>query len=159
MEFGCGGDLTLPGRHVGAKTGTTQDFRDNWTVGFTPTLTTAVWVGNPDYTPLANNSTGIVGAAPIWHAFMMKALAQTPDQWYQVPAGVDAVGGNYYLPGTEYLPPTLASAWPVCRFRSPFNPNTLTDAQLTVNGLPCVIYSAASGSTSSTRGRKPKPGH
>ncbi|HXL18265.1 MAG TPA: transglycosylase domain-containing protein, partial [Streptosporangiaceae bacterium] len=58
MEFGCHGDLTLPGRHVAAKTGTTQAFRDNWTVGFTPTLATAVWIGNPDNTPLSHNSTG-----------------------------------------------------------------------------------------------------
>jgi membrane peptidoglycan carboxypeptidase len=138
LSFGCGGDLTLPGRHVGAKTGTTQDFRDNWTVGFTPTLATAVWVGNPDYHPLAHNSTGIVGAAPIWHQFMTQALAAQPDQWYAVPAGVDQVGQNYFLPGTESLPPTLAGLWPVCRFSS-FNPYTVTDAQLTVNGLPCVL--------------------
>src|SRR5437868_6393875 len=124
MEFGCGGDLTLPGRHVAAKTGTTQDFRDNWTVGFTPTLATAVWVGNTDWTPLANNSTGIVGAAPIWHQFMMKSLANQPDQWYGIPAGIDTVGGNYYLPGTEYLPNVLAQAWPTCRFRS-FDPRTV----------------------------------
>jgi 1A family penicillin-binding protein len=70
MEFGCHGDLTLPGRHVAAKTGTTQSFRDNWTVGYTPSLATAVWIGNPDNTPLSHNSTGIVGAAPIWHKFM-----------------------------------------------------------------------------------------
>ena len=138
MSFGCGGDLTLPGRHVAAKTGTTQDFRDNWTVGFTPTLAAAVWVGNPDNHPLANNSTGIVGAAPIWHQFMMQALAQQPDQWYAKPAGVDQVGQNYFLPGTQRLPSTLAASWPTCRFRS-FNPYTVTDAQLTVNGLPCVL--------------------
>jgi membrane peptidoglycan carboxypeptidase len=138
MSFGCGGDLTLPGRHVGAKTGTTQDFRDNWTVGFTPTLATAVWVGNPDYHPLAHNSTGIVGAAPIWHQFMTQALASQPDQWYAVPAGVNQIGQNYFLPGTQSLPSTLAGPWPVCRFRS-FNPYTVTDAQLTVNGLPCVL--------------------
>jgi membrane peptidoglycan carboxypeptidase len=138
MSFGCGGDLTLPGRHVGAKTGTTQDFRDNWTVGFTPTLATAVWVGNPDYHPLAHNSTGIVGAAPIWHQFMTQALAAQPDQWYPVPAGVSQIGQNYFLPGTQSLPATLAGPWPVCRFRS-FNPYTVTDAELTVNGLPCVL--------------------
>ena len=138
MSFGCGGDLTLPGRHVGAKTGTTQDFRDNWTIGFTPTLATAVWVGNPDYHALAHNSTGIVGAAPIWHQFMTQALAGQPDQWFGVPAGVDQVGQNYFLPGTEHLPSTLAGPWPTCRFKS-FNPYTITDAQLTVNGLPCVL--------------------
>src|SRR5438309_952249 len=67
LEFGCHGDLTLPGRHVAAKTGTTQAFKDNWTVGFTPSLATAVWVGNPDNTPLNHNSSGIVGPGPSWH--------------------------------------------------------------------------------------------
>ena len=143
MSFGCGGDLTLPGRHVGAKTGTTQDFRDNWTVGFTPTLATAVWVGNPDYHPLAHNSTGIVGAAPIWHQFMMQAFAGQPDAWFAQPGGLTQIGQNYYLPGTERLAPILAGPWPVCRFGS-FNPYTVTQAQLTVNGLPCVLYSPSS---------------
>ena len=154
MSFGCGGDLTLPGRHVAAKTGTTQDFRDNWTVGFTPSLAAAVWVGNPDYHPLAHNSTGIVGAAPIWHQFMTQALAQHADEWFTMPVGVDQVGQNYYLPGTEYLPSTLAGPWPVCRFRS-FDPRTVTDAQLTVNGLPCVIYSGRGASTSGGKRRRP----
>jgi membrane peptidoglycan carboxypeptidase len=151
MEFGCGGDLTLRGRHVAAKTGTTQDFRDNWTVGFTPSLAAAVWVGNPDYHPLAHNSTGIVGAAPIWHQFMTQALAQHPDEWYAMPAGVDRVGQNYFLPGTESLPPTLASPWPTCRFRS-FNPNTVTDAQLIVNGLPCILSYVPRGVLAGTSG-------
>ena len=154
MSFGCGGDLTLPGRHVAAKTGTTQDFRDNWTVGFTPSLAAAVWVGNPDYHPLAHNSTGIVGAAPIWHQFMTQALAQHPDEWFTKPAGVDQVGQNYYLPGTESLPSTLAGPWPVCRFGS-YDPRTVTDAQLTVNGLPCVIYSGSGTSTSGKRRKRP----
>jgi membrane peptidoglycan carboxypeptidase len=157
MSFGCGGDLTLPGRHVGAKTGTTQDFRDNWTVGFTPSLATAVWVGNPDYHPLSHNSTGIVGAAPIWHQFMVQALAQKPDEWYARPAGVDQIGQNYYLPGTQYLPATLAGPWPTCRFTAAsFNPYTATDAQLTVNGLPCVLYSSPRGKASTTSSGKNK---
>ncbi|TME46563.1 MAG: penicillin-binding protein [Chloroflexi bacterium] len=151
MEFGCGGDLTLPGRHVAAKTGTTQDFRDNWTVGFTPSLATAVWVGNTDYVPLANNSTGIVGAAPIWHQFMMQALAQKPDEWYATPAGLDQLGSNYFLPGTESLPGTLSRPWPTCRFRT-YNPYTVTDAQLTVNGLPCILSYMPRGVLAGTSG-------
>ena len=138
MEFGCGGDLTLPGRHVAAKTGTTQDFRDNWTVGFTPSLVTAVWVGNPDYQPLARNSTGIVGAAPIWHRFMTEALKNTPDEWYERPAGVRQIGDNYYLPGTEYVRPVLAGKWPTCPFAK-FDPYRLSWAQLLVDGVPCVL--------------------
>src|SRR5205807_263911 len=55
MEFGCNSDLTLGGRQVAAKTGTSEGFRDNWTLGFTPTLATVSWVGNPDNTPLSHN--------------------------------------------------------------------------------------------------------
>ena len=139
MSFGCHGDLTLPGRLVGAKTGTTQSFKDNWTVGFTPTLATAVWVGNPDNKPLSHNSTGIVGAAPIWHKFMLQALAATPADWYAVPAGVHQVGDNFYLPGTENVPQLLAQPWPVCHLPGNFNPYALTSAQTIVDGVPCVI--------------------
>ena len=141
MEFGCHGDLTLPGRHVAAKTGTTQAFRDNWTVGFTPTLATAVWIGNPDNTPLSHNSTGIVGAAPIWHKFMQQALAGTPDQWYAKPAGVHQIGDNYFLPGTENVRSTVLG-WPTCRFGS-YNPYNLSYADTLVDGVPCVLGGGA----------------
>jgi membrane peptidoglycan carboxypeptidase len=137
MSFGCHGDLTLPGRHVAAKTGTTQAFRDNWTVGFTPTLATAVWIGNPDNTPLSHNSTGIVGAAPIWHKFMQQALATTPDQWYAKPDGVHQIGDNYFLPGTEYVRSTVLG-WPTCGFWS-YNPYNLSYADTLVDGVPCVL--------------------
>jgi len=139
MEFGCNGDLTLAGRHVAAKTGTTQSFKDNWTVGFTPSLATAVWVGNPDNKPLSHNSTGIVGAAPIWHKFMTQALAGKPDEWYPVPSGIHQVGANYFLPGTENLPPTLAQPWPQCKLPDHYNPYTLTYAQEIVDGVFCVV--------------------
>ncbi len=139
MSFGCRGDLTLPGRHVAAKTGTTNDFKDNWTVGFTPSLATAVWVGNPDNKPLSHNSTGIVGAAPIWHKFMTQALAATPDEWYPVPAGLHQVGQDFFLPGTENLPQTLAQPWPQCKLPATYNPYTLTYAQITVDGVYCIV--------------------
>ena len=141
MEFGCHGDLTLPGRHVAAKTGTTQLFKDNWTIGFTPTLATAVWIGNPDNTPLSHNSTGIVGAAPIWHKFMQQALAGTPDQWYAKPAGVHQIGDNYFLPGTENVRSTVLG-WPVCPFGS-YNPYGLSWADTLVGGVPCVLGGGA----------------
>ena len=138
MEFGCGGDLTLPGRQVAAKTGTSQQFRDNWTLGFTPGLTTAVWVGNPDNTPLSHSSTGIVGAAPIWHQFMKTALQAVPNEWYPMPSGLDQIGNNYFLPGTESLRAALAAPWPVCPFQR-YDPTTLTWNDILVNGVPCTL--------------------
>lgn len=70
--FGRNSLLNLPFQ-VAAKTGTTNDFRDNWTLGYTPDLATGVWVGNADYTPMVN-TTGLSGAAPIWSAFMQYAV-------------------------------------------------------------------------------------
>jgi len=58
---------------VAAKTGTTNDIRDNWTMGYTPDLVTGVWVGNADYTPMVSSS-GLSGAAPIWSQFMEFAV-------------------------------------------------------------------------------------
>lgn len=58
---------------VAAKTGTTNDIRDNWTMGYTPDLVTGVWVGNADYTPMLSSS-GLSGAAPIWSQFMEYAV-------------------------------------------------------------------------------------
>jgi membrane peptidoglycan carboxypeptidase len=70
--FGRNSVLNLP-FPAAAKTGTTNDFRDNWTMGFTPDLAVGVWVGNADYTPMIN-STGLSGAAPIWSQFMQNAI-------------------------------------------------------------------------------------
>jgi 1A family penicillin-binding protein len=85
LEFGPNSALKLSFQ-AAAKTGTTNDFRDNWTIGYTPDLVAAAWVGNDDFTPMVN-TTGVTGAAPMWHAFMEGALAghATP---FTRPAGI-----------------------------------------------------------------------
>ena len=70
--FGPNSVLNLP-FPAAAKTGTTNDVRDNWTIGYTPDLVTGVWIGNADYTPMINTS-GSTGAAPIWSQFMQYAV-------------------------------------------------------------------------------------
>src|SRR5207237_356093 len=92
MIFGSRSALTLPGRHVGAKTGTTEDFKDAWTLGYTPTLASAFWFGNPSSASMATGWDAIFAAAPGWHNFMQAALdaTHTPDQWYGVPPGLQA---------------------------------------------------------------------
>lgn len=74
--FGEGGVLEVPFA-AAVKTGTTRNFRDNWTIGFSPKLLTAVWVGNADASPMENIS-GIDGAAPIWSDFMRAYHEKTP---------------------------------------------------------------------------------
>lgn len=85
--FGANTALTLPDRKVAAKTGTTNGFKDNWTVGFTPQLTVGVWVGNTDNESM-RNVTGLSGAAPIWNAVMRKYHENEPPRWYPTPPGV-----------------------------------------------------------------------
>ncbi len=72
--FGPNSVINLPFQ-VAAKTGTTNDFRDNWTVGYTPDVAVGTWVGNADYTPMEGTS-GLTGAAPIWASFMQTAIQQ-----------------------------------------------------------------------------------
>src|SRR5690606_40577025 len=87
------------------KTGTTNDFRDNWTIGYTPELVVGVWVGNADFTPMVNTS-GVTGAAPIWHNFMEAALAgrATP---FARPAGIvdKTICGISGAEPSEFCPP------------------------------------------------------
>lgn len=86
--FGSHSPLTLPDRIVAAKTGTTQNWKDGWTLGFTPQLAAGVWVGNNDSSVMNAGADGVFTAAPIWHAFMEKALAGQPVLDFTVPDGI-----------------------------------------------------------------------
>lgn len=74
-------------RPAAAKTGTTTDFRDNWTMGYTPDLAVGVWAGNADNAPMYRVS-GISGAGPIWHDFMELALRGVPEDKFARPDGI-----------------------------------------------------------------------
>lgn len=84
--FGEDSPLRLS-RPAAAKTGTTTDWRDNWTVGYTPNLAVGVWVGNADNSPMRDVS-GITGAAPIWHDVMETLLRGLPVTGFTPPEGV-----------------------------------------------------------------------
>ncbi|MEA3459434.1 MAG: penicillin-binding transpeptidase domain-containing protein, partial [Chloroflexota bacterium] len=84
--FGEGGVLELT-RPAAVKTGTTSDWRDNWTIGYTPDLVCGVWVGNAMGAPMRGVS-GITGAAPIWHDFVEEALKGKPVREFVEPEGI-----------------------------------------------------------------------
>ncbi|MEX1113186.1 MAG: PBP1A family penicillin-binding protein [Patescibacteria group bacterium] len=87
-QFGRNGPLTLPGRpDTAAKTGTTDSYRDAWTVGFTPNVSAGVWVGNNDNSPM-NETGGSRAAAPIWNDFMRRVLAEEPVREFERPDGI-----------------------------------------------------------------------
>jgi membrane carboxypeptidase/penicillin-binding protein PbpC len=85
-SFGEGSALYI-GRPAAAKTGTTTDWRDNWTVGYTPDLVAGVWVGNADNASMYHVS-GISGAGPIWHDFMVWALKDRLPKSFERPQGL-----------------------------------------------------------------------
>ncbi len=81
LAFGPNSELVFKGQIVSAKTGTTNDMRDNWTVGFTPKLLTIAWVGNNDGSYMSNLASGITGAAPIFHDIMSLVLRDQEPVW------------------------------------------------------------------------------
>ncbi|MFT7587591.1 MAG: penicillin-binding protein 1C [Cellvibrionaceae bacterium] len=89
LSFGRNSLLRLD-RSAAAKTGTTNNFRDNWTVGYTPELVTGVWIGNVNQSPMVN-ITGITGAGPIWHQFMRSVLTGRADMPFVRPDGISQV--------------------------------------------------------------------
>jgi membrane peptidoglycan carboxypeptidase len=117
-EFGPNSYLVIPGRTVAAKTGTTDDKRDNWTSGYTKDRVVVTWVGNNDNTPMNQAlASGITGAAPIWNRIMKAAIKDLPDAPFDQPSNViqmdiDGYGGGlpvdgqpkrkeYFIKGTE----------------------------------------------------------
>lgn len=106
--FGSRSPLILPDRIVAAKTGTTQLWKDGWTIGYTPSLAAGVWTGNNNSSPMRAGADGVVTAGPIWNQFMREALKGSPPEQFQAPPGiqevfVDTVSGK--LP-TQYSPST-----------------------------------------------------
>ncbi len=89
MVFGRGSRLNIKGHpEVAVKTGTTNDMRDNWTVGFTPENVVAVWVGNNDNSKMGYLVSGTTGAAPIWNQIMTKVLENKAVKRFPKPAGL-----------------------------------------------------------------------
>ncbi len=97
--FGAISPLYFPGRDVAVKTGTTNDFRDAWIVGYTPNLSVGAWAGNNDNRPMNKVAAYIV--APLWNAFMQEALKRFPVESFEKPAETD----------TSSLPPILRGIW------------------------------------------------
>ena len=123
--FGPTSLLSISGKTVAVKTGTTDDKRDNWTIGYTPSYLTVTWVGNNDNTPMHPSlASGITGAAPIWNGIMKDLLRDKVNETFKVPSGVKGMeicsitGGlknekcanrfEYFISGTEPTRDTFA---------------------------------------------------
>jgi penicillin-binding protein 1A len=88
VEAGTGTKAQIPDREIAGKTGTANDYRDAWFIGYVPGLVAGVWVGNDDFTPMRKVTGGLM-AAPIWHDFMVTALRDVPNKPLDLPREED----------------------------------------------------------------------
>ena len=86
--FGTSSSLVIPGHTVSVKTGTTNDLKDNWTIGYTPDYLAVTWVGNNDNTSMSYVASGVTGASPIWNTIMKKVLKEVKDKPLAKPDGI-----------------------------------------------------------------------
>jgi 1A family penicillin-binding protein len=86
--FGARSVLVIPNQQVAVKTGTTNNLRDNWTVGYTQDRVVAVWVGNNDNTPMSYVASGVTGASPIWNKIIRLTLSDDKPHQFSTPEGM-----------------------------------------------------------------------
>lgn len=91
LTFGPNSYLNLGSRSVAVKTGTTNDLRDNWTVGWSRDTIVGVWVGNNNNDKMRNVASGVSGAAPIWRRQILDVLSKIPDKPFNSPDGVSQI--------------------------------------------------------------------
>lgn len=96
--FGANSALVIPGKNVAVKTGTTNDNKDAWTIGYTPSVVVGVWVGNNDNKPMKKG--GVAMAGPTWNEIMMEALKNLPVEEFNKP---DIINPN--------TPPVIRGFW------------------------------------------------
>lgn len=87
--FGSHSLLYFPNYQVAVKTGTTNNYRDGWCIGYTPSIVVGVWAGNSDNTPI-NKEPGVMVSAPIWHDFLAQVLPKYPTEFFVKPASMAA---------------------------------------------------------------------
>lgn len=154
-----GSSLTLSGKRPAAvKTGTTEDYRDAWTIGYTPSVVVGVWIGNNDNTPM-NSVAGSLGAAPIWKNLLQQVTSGTQVEQFTQPGGLtvrsicrsngalaQTSGSNtmteYFIPGT--LPTTTCNQYqaPEPQTETTPTPQSSTNSQQSV---PATSGSGDSG--------------
>lgn len=90
LTFGPNSFLNMNGKSIAVKTGTTNDKRDNWTIGWSTKAVVGVWVGNNDNSPMKEVASGVTGASPIWRKIMLKSWEKYKGDDFVPPSGVEA---------------------------------------------------------------------
>ncbi len=97
-SYGANSPLYFPGHDVAVKTGTTNNYRDVWTIGYTPNTAVGAWAGNNDNTPMEKKVAGLI-ISPMWNAFMQEVIKTTPNESFEDPAPNTSYDGAPVLRG------------------------------------------------------------
>ena len=119
--FGANSFLYFPSQAVAAKTGTTNDYKDAWIIGYTPAISVGAWAGNNNNTPMDKKVAGFI-VAPLWHEFMQIALSKTPAEKFTPPQPIDTT-----------LKPILRGIW---QGGETYRIDTRTNTQATTDTPP-----------------------
>lgn len=136
--FGAKNWLTLGNRPVAAKTGTTNDYRDAWTMGYTPSLVTGVWVGNSDNTEMKRGADGSVVAAPIWNEYMKRVLGDTPVETFKKPEIPKT--GKAILDGQANIEQIIKIDKVTGKLATEYTPSELIEEKKYINEPHCILY-------------------
>ncbi len=173
-SYGSNSPLYFAGRDVAAKTGTTNDYRDTWIVGYTPTIAVGAWAGNNDNRPMAKKVAGFI-VSPMWREFMDFALTKREDAHFAEPVATPGTAkpilrgiwfdtntlaaGNGDLPQMS-LANTVSSAHDILYFVDKNNPtgpapsNPYSDQQFAYWEYPVSLWKASLlGATSGNDGQ------
>src|SRR3989338_2811000 len=124
--YGANSVIYFPGRDVAVKTGTTNDYKDAWIIGYTPSVVVGTWAGNNDNTPMAKKVSGLI-VAPMWRAFMDEVLKTVPVETFTKPQKEDSYD----------LKPVLRGKWQ--GGISNITQNTVIDPNIPYNSIQEVI--------------------
>lgn len=130
--YGSNSSIYFPGRDVAVKTGTTNNYKDAWIIGYTPDIVVGTWAGNNDNTPMAKKVSGLI-VAPMWRAFMDEVIKTDPGNKFTKPQKEDSFS----------LKPVLRGKWQ--GGISNIDPTTITDTdfsqqEILSGGVHSILY-------------------
>jgi len=134
--FGAHSVLEIPGREVAVKTGTTNNNKDAWTIGYTPSVAVGVWVGNNDNKPMKKGGAALAG--PIWNSVMTEALKKLPVESFDAPESIDqsipAILRGFWQGGDTFVTDTITG-----NLATEFTPRNL-QKETSITNVHTILY-------------------
>jgi len=134
--FGANSPLVIPGREVAVKTGTTNNNKDAWTIGYTPSVAVGVWVGNNDNVPMKKGGAALAG--PIWNGIMTEALKNIPIENFEKPTPINkslpAIIRGFWMGGETFKTDSVSN-----KLATDLTPEETTE-EFSITNVHTILY-------------------